>query len=78
MRERQAAKIARGFVEQKYPAYADCPIGVVQEQDGARRKSWAFSVHVDEEDADYERGESGPVGYVHEDGYVEGLYGANR
>lgn len=78
MRERQAAQLARRFVEQKYHAYTGCRIDVVLEQDGARQKSWSFGIHVDEEDADYEPGDPGPVGYVHADGYVEGLYGANR
>jgi len=77
MRERRALQLARRFVRQSYPAYAGCRIEVALEHDGERRKSWSFGVHVDEKDPDYEPG-PGPVGYVHADGHIEGLYGANR
>lgn len=78
MRERKALQIARKFVRTEYPAYADCRIDVSLEHDGERQKSWSFGVYVDEEEPDYEANQPGPVGYVHADGHVEGLYGANR
>lgn len=75
MRKREALRLARDFVRRVYSDYADCYLEVVLEEDGERRRSWSFGVHIDEEDPRYEPGErNGFVGYVHADGYVEGLY----
>lgn len=78
MREREALRAAKSFVHERYPAYADAHLLLVLEEDGARAKSWAFAVSPDEEDEDYETHGEAAVGYVHADGHVEGLYGANR
>lgn len=79
MRKRDAERAAREFIGREHPAYRDCRVDVALEHDGAPTHSWSFAIHVDEEESDYElhRGHP-PVGYVHANGYVEGLYGANR
>jgi hypothetical protein len=77
MREREAARLVRRYVARNLPQYATCRLDVTLEQDGERRRSWAFGLHIDEEDPDY--GDADPVGYVHaDDGHIEGPYGVNR
>ena len=78
MRKRDALRAARSFVARNYAQYNGCYVEVVLEEDGERSKSWSFGVHIDEEDSDYDPKDPGPVGYVHADGHVEGLYGVNR
>lgn len=79
MRERDALRAAKKFVREHHPDYGDSYVEVCLEQDGARSKSWSFGVHIDEEDV---RPGEDPAdvatGYVHADGRVEGLYGAQR
>lgn len=74
MRKRDALRLAKAFVKDKYPDYAHRYIEVALEEDCERQKSWSFGVHADEEDADYVEGDTGLVGYVHADGHIEGLY----
>lgn len=70
MRKREALRRARAFVTQSYPAYAGSRVEVALEHDGERQKSWSFGVHADTEEPE----EDYPVGYVHADGAIEGLY----
>ena len=75
MRKREALRAAKRFVRSHYSEYSDCYVEVVLEQDGERRRSWSFGVHIDEEDERFQPGgENMLVGYVHANGHVEGLY----
>ncbi len=73
MRQRDAERIARHFVAERYPECKDWHFDIALEHDGERRKSWSFGLTPDEEAADYEKGKHA-TGYVHANGYVEGLY----
>jgi hypothetical protein len=79
MRKRDAERVARTFVDEQYPMYAEASIDLAEEEDGARSKSWSFGIRFDEEHPLYDRDSAidGITGYVHADGSVEGLYGAN-
>lgn len=72
MRLRDAERVAKRFVKEHYPRYAHWHFDICLEHDGERRLSWSFGLTPDEEDEDYEPGRY--VGYVHANGYVEGLY----
>lgn len=74
MRERDALMAAKNFVQRNYADLADCYLEISLEQDGERCKSWSFGVHIDPEDPRYDQGSNMYTGYVHADGYVEGLY----
>jgi hypothetical protein len=76
MRKREALRAAKKFVREVRPDLADCRIEIAPEEVlGERRKSWSFGVHIDHEDPRYEPVELNQfIGYVHEDGLVEGLY----
>jgi hypothetical protein len=71
MRERDALRAAKRFVEKRYKYLArdDYHVEVALEHDGERARSWSFGVHP--KDCPDDRGY---VGYVHANGYVEGLY----
>lgn len=76
MRQREALRAARAFVRGRYQSIQHWRIDLVLERDGEKARSWAFLVEPDEEETDlggYARG-TGLHGYVHADGYVEGLY----
>jgi hypothetical protein len=79
MRKRDAEVAARTFVNEQYPMYAEASIDLAEEGYGERSKSWSFGVTFDEEHPLYDRDSAidGITGYVHADGSVEGLYGAN-
>jgi len=78
MRERDARRAAKKNIRDHHPAYADAHFDLALEEDGAKAKSWSFCVWPDEEDPDYKTHGEPAVGYVHADGHVEALYGANR
>lgn len=73
MRERDATRAAKRFIAEHYQGWAHWRFDICQESDGERRKSWSFGLRPDEEDPDYEPHRS-LTGYVHANGYVEGLY----
>lgn len=73
MRQRDAERVARRFVRSSYARYAHWHFDICLEHDNERRKSWSFGLVPDEEDDDYEPGVY-LVGYVHSNGYIEGLY----
>ena len=73
MRQRDAERVAKKFVRERYHRYAHWHFDICLEHDGERKKSWSFGLTPDEEDEDYEPGRH-MVGYVHANGYVEGLY----
>lgn len=76
MRQRDAERVARRFVRERYPSVVHWNFDICEEFGGDRhdrRKSWSFGMAPDEEDTDYEPGRS-MTGYVHRDGAVEGLY----
>lgn len=71
MRERDALRAAKRFVEERYKGLTgdDYYVEVALEHDGERAKSWSFGVHPDDRPDDHCY-----VGYVHANGDVEGLY----
>lgn len=73
MRMRDAGRVAKKFVRERYPAFAHWHFDICLEHDSERRKAWSFGLTPDEEDVDYEPGRH-MTGYVHADGHVEGLY----
>jgi len=85
MRAREALRLATKFVTEHYGdtgdghggydmRSGDVSIEVALEHDGERRKSWSFGVRIDEEATGYDPDAEIPVGYVHADGRVTGLY----
>lgn len=75
MRARDALRAARRFVAERYPEYRDCYIEIALEEDGERRKSWSFGVHVDREDPLYDPKRNNDfTGYVLSGGTVTGIY----
>lgn len=73
MRRRDALRVARSFVEEHYPDLAHRSVDIALEENGERSRSWSFMLCADEEDDDHGQ-DDGFTGYVHADGYVEGLY----
>lgn len=74
MRQRDAEQAAKRFVRERFADVAHWHFDICEE--GFRehgRKSWSFGLKPDEEDDDYEPGRY-MTGYVHANGYVEGLY----
>lgn len=76
MRQRDAERRARRFVDDHYGAYAHWNFDLCEEKLGRTSrggKTWSFGLEPDEEDADYESG-CRFVGYVHFDGAVGRMY----
>jgi hypothetical protein len=73
VRQRDAERAAKKFIAERYKDYEHWHFDICLEHDGERKKSWSFGLRPDEEDPEYEPHTS-LTGYVHADGYVEGLY----
>ena len=74
MRQRDAERLARRFIAERYPDYAHWSFDICEDNHlGDRRKWWSFGLCPNEEDPEYGQTD-GFTGYVHADGAVEGLY----
>ncbi len=75
MRQRDAERVAKRFVRERYTYYYEQWIFDIcfEHAAGGSCKSWSFGLTPDEEHEDYEPYRT-LTGYVHADGTVEGLY----